>query len=209
MNEPFKREYGYIYIVTDEDKRNYLPRRLDDELWEEVSEVWESGNNTKTFSSSYFYRRRISAGEGYEIVPPDEVETGDMEYTRDGVVWNSNKRSKTSGSYYFSKVGRYVPTSTMLAFRRKVEVNDEKVWMVINLNTSTLICEAYSLEIARIYAKNHSELSLGNTYIVCETIASFKHEPTPAEVAWEKFDSKDFARFKDAFMAGFNAKDNQ
>lgn len=63
MSEPFTREPGYQYFVTDAEKRTAEPKLPTDEYWWENSQKWRAVAEDSTDFLPGFYRRRIAATE--------------------------------------------------------------------------------------------------------------------------------------------------
>lgn len=61
----------------------------------------------------------IPPGDGFEIVPADDLETADMDFTEDGHSWHTNFYA--IGNHGKTKCGHYVEQGirNILAFRRK------------------------------------------------------------------------------------------
>lgn len=87
------------------------------ETWFDVDGL---NKGIKLDESSLPVRRKIDPGAGWEIVPENEVETGEMEFsTNDGASWDGNRRCnnhQTCGWYSEHSSLRYI-------FRRRVPAN--------------------------------------------------------------------------------------
>lgn len=91
MSNPTK-EYGFV-IITKANSQAFEPKQMTDDIWSGEQNKWLQGG-AKQYTNSRFqpastYRRRISPGEGFEIVPADEksFSIGDIEHTFDGLSW--------------------------------------------------------------------------------------------------------------------------
>lgn len=122
------QEYGWLIIDTPEKKLASLPKMPSDEFlnsqgqWESVA-VPELKHYGGQFGSDHIYRRRIDPGKDWEIVPPEEIESQEMEFTRDGSKWEGNARwmekvgdLRRAVSWYS---GPEYSHSGILAFRRR------------------------------------------------------------------------------------------
>lgn len=109
MNTEIKPGYGYRLLSRGE---TILPG---DQIW--LHEEWVHSTLVSTHVKDGTYRRKIDPGEGFEIVPPNEIETADMDYTRDGVNWESNDGKACQRIDYYQyppltlRRRKYQPTS--------------------------------------------------------------------------------------------------
>lgn len=109
-----KQEYGYVIIDTEEKRKVFSPKVKTDQIWREA---W-AGNLTPDdkFWDNETYRRRISPGEGFEIVPLSEAmkfnwDKQEVGYTSDGIKW-----LQTNSPAYW-----YIESGGVLAYRRPIK----------------------------------------------------------------------------------------
>ena len=121
------KEYGYLLIDTPEKKRSFSPKVETDEFWHE--EKWKGVSKCTCpscfgFSEQNIYRRRKDPGEGFEIVPPNEVEHSGMEYFEVGSGWVLNI---TTHPYQRTVKQVFERHHSILAFRRRKSTVNESL----------------------------------------------------------------------------------
>ncbi len=119
-----EERYGFQIIDTPELNAKFAPIVPTDEFFDSERNKFASmGVNRARFLNGYTYRRRISVGEGFELVPLDEpINDAEATRARDLGKWYSPdsdwyfiKQHKTVRDYY----EQYPEMDGILAFRRR------------------------------------------------------------------------------------------
>lgn len=122
---PIADTYSY-WVFTGSDCARFEPK-LDSDEW--LGNLEWLPSKCSELMPNFIWRRRIDPGAGFELVPLDELESSDMDFTRNGTKWESNR-------HYSIKHGRTVRgflegcrrcIDPILAFRRKSAPKVESV----------------------------------------------------------------------------------
>ena len=202
MNTTPTAGYGYILIDTPEKKAKFAPKIPGDQ-WLYMGH-WRIVADRGDFDTcETIYRRKIEAGEGWEIVPPGTMPKNGDEFTRDGITWE--------GGWNYDEIPVDHDLRCSFAFRRKptapafkFEVGQKVVALC------GIPCE--------ILARFNHPLYEGNAYVIyVHGISSVWREymlsPIPqksdAEKAWERecrrVPANQAASIKESFIFGYTA----
>ncbi len=128
-NEPFEREEGWQYIVTNEEKKAALPKQPNDEVWGENR--WRSVLDNGKFDCDTPYRRRITSQPDW-VANRDEVFVSQKQPVKTNNGWISVKDRLPENTNDVSLMIKESPKKTLCGYWNGIE------WLVYGRHQFTV-----------------------------------------------------------------------